>query len=489
LGYRIFLYTQYFGWEESDYGNLAMVKGVVDHGFLNYDMNHLPMYYFLSAVVMSLVGSSTVAAVCVSMCFGVLTVLLGFLLTDRIAGRRAAWTVGLLLVFQPELALYSASSLREPVYAAAVLGTLLALANERLLLASLTAGAAFLTRMDAFPILMPVLMIHALGRPNRVSRVTKALAPLVITVIGWSVYCKLHPEYQTFAFWSHSVAVNLETGGAQGGETVGAWFTSGTTVAGGLFVKVLSGRMGLGIWLALIVGMIWTPWNRHSARRTVALGALLLMGFWLGTGFLAQHELGHNLYWKWLHGPLPVLFVVAVPVLWTGIDRMTSALGWMGSRAVMLLVMIQAIIQMGGQTQFQLAQSAKINRPQLELARWIETETAEDAVLILDNIPERWLSRRDHDRRFLSWMDLAECPEQGGACEMTALTLGNLLFEEGVSYVLWFKERWTMGPVAAPYLGGADLMDLGKVSLKPVRMDRIDEVDGWVFYEVVAQAL
>jgi hypothetical protein len=205
----MFLCTQYFGWEESDYGNLAMVKGVVDHGFLNYDMNHLPMYYFLSAIVMSLIGNATIAAVSVSMCAGVLTVLLGFLLTDRLSGRRAAWTVGVLLIFQPELALYSASSLREPVYAAAVLGTLLALTHERLILASLIAGAAFLTRMDALPILAPVLLIHAIGKPDWGPRVAKAILPLVLAVVGWSFYCKLHPEYQTFAFWGHSVAVNF----------------------------------------------------------------------------------------------------------------------------------------------------------------------------------------------------------------------------------------------------------------------------------------
>jgi hypothetical protein len=243
--------------------------------------------------------------------------------------------------------------------------------------------------------------------------------------------------------------------------------------------------MGLGVWLALIVGVLSTPWNRHSARRTVALSGLLLLGFWLATGFLAQHELGHNLYWKWLHGPLPVLFVVSVPMLWAGADRLAPAFGTIGSRAVLGLVLVQSFVQMSQQTQFQLAQSEKINRPQLELARWIENETAEDAVLILDNIPERWLSRRDHKRRFLSWMDLSECPDQGGSCELASLAFGNLLFEEGVSYVLWFKERWTKGPIAAPYLGGADRMDLGKVSLNPVRMDRIEEVDGWVFYEVL----
>jgi hypothetical protein len=465
-----------------------MVKGVVDHGFVNYDMNHLPMYYFLSALVMAIVGNAAVAAVGVSMAAGVLTVVLAFLLSDRIAGRRVAWTVGVLLIFQPELALYSASSLREPVYAAALLGSLLALVHERLVLASFLAGIAFLTRMDALLILSPVLALHALGHSPGLRRLIKSLGPLLLVVFSWSLYCRLHPEYQTFAFWGHSVAVNLETGGAQAGQSLGGWIASGLDVVSGLGIRVLSGRMGIGIWLALLLGLGMTPWRRHSAKRTVGFAGLLLLGFWLGTGFLAQHEIGHNLYWKWLHGPLPILFVIAVPVLWTAIDRLSPVLGAAGARFVFALILIQAFVQMGHQTRAQLLQSAKVNGPQLELARWIEEETAENAVLVLDNIPERWLSRRDHQRRFLSWMDLVECPDKGGACELAPFALGNLLFSQGVSYVLWFKEAWTMGPKAAPYLGGADEMDLGQVKLKPIRRDRMDEVDGWVFYEVLSRS-
>jgi hypothetical protein len=465
-----------------------MVKGVVDHGFVKYDMNHLPMYYFLSALVMAVVGNAAFSAVSVSMAAGVLTVVLGFLLSDRIAGRRVAWTVGILLVFQPELALYSASSLREPVYAAALLGALLALTHERLMLASILAGMAFLTRMDALLILSPVLALHALGKPQRLSRLARALAPLMLLVLGWSLYCRWHPEYQTFAFWSHSVAVNLETGGAQAGQGFGAWLGGGFGVVAGLVFKVLSGRMGIGVWLALVFGFATTPWFRHSARRTVATCGVLLLGFWLATGFLAQHEVGHNLYWKWLHGPLPVLFIVAVPMLWAAVDRLGPLLGVAGARIVLGLLLVQSFLQMGHQTQLQLRQSAKVNRPQLELAQWIENETAENAVLVLDNIPERWLSRRDHSRHFLSWMDLSECPIDGGACEVSPLALGNIFFSQGVSYVLWFKEAWTMGPVAAPYLGGGDEIDLGQVKLRPLRQDRLDEVDGWVFYEVLARS-
>ena len=487
LGYRLLLFSQYYGWEESDYGNLAMVKGVLDQGFVNYDMNHLPMYYFLSAVVMAFVGSSTVASVGVSMAAGVLTVVLGFVLADRLAGRRVAWGVGLLMLVQPELALYSASSLREPVYAAAILGCLLALTKERLALASVLAGFAFLTRMDALLILGPVLFVHAIGREYRGRRLILALAPLFFCVAAWSLYCRLHPEYQTFAFWGHSVAVNLETGGMQDGAGFSTWFGDGFSLSSGLFFKVLSGRIGLGVWLALIVGLLFTPWRQHGPRRTVALCGVLLLGFWLGIAFLAQHELGHNLYWKWLHGVIPVLFLIAVPALESAYKRLKPLIGALGAAAVLALVFVQAFVQMGSQTNFQLAQSERINRPQLELAKWIEAESSEDAVLVLDNIPERWLSRKKHGRQFLSWMDLAECPEGGGACELSPLKFGNLLFEQGVSYVLWFKEEWTMAPRAAPYLAGADTVQLGKVSLSPLRVERMDEVDGWVFYEVLAR--
>ena len=37
------LIQHFWGWEESDYGNLQMVRGVFDSGFCSYDMNHMPV--------------------------------------------------------------------------------------------------------------------------------------------------------------------------------------------------------------------------------------------------------------------------------------------------------------------------------------------------------------------------------------------------------------------------------------------------------------
>ena len=118
--------------------------------------------------------------------------------------------VGLVLAFQPELALYSASALREPCYAAFVMAALAAMTRDRLLLASSFAGLAFLTRMDALLTLSPALLLHAVGRGPRLPRVVMALLPLVLAAFVWSAYC--HEVFGTWAFWEHSVSVNLETG-------------------------------------------------------------------------------------------------------------------------------------------------------------------------------------------------------------------------------------------------------------------------------------
>ena len=48
--WRLFLIHLFWGWEESDYGNLQMVRGVFDSGFTSYDMNHMPGYYAVAAL-------------------------------------------------------------------------------------------------------------------------------------------------------------------------------------------------------------------------------------------------------------------------------------------------------------------------------------------------------------------------------------------------------------------------------------------------------
>ncbi len=459
-----------------------MVRGVLDGGFLHYDMNHLPLYYGLSAAVMAVVGDAVIAAHTVAFVSGLVTVGLGVALADRLFGRRVAWTVAVLLILQPELALYSASSLREPLYAALLLGSLTLATRERIGGASWLAGAAFLTRMDALVAWTPALALHALGRRPRLRRLALAALPMAALVLVWAAYCRI--DHGTWAFWGHSVSVNLETGGVQ--ETV----PLPTRVAGGLVIclrlvgEVLPSRLGWGIWACALGGLLFGPVRRHDPRRTLRVAAAGLLAFWLGVGFLAQHDPGHNLYWKWLHGVLPFLILVAAPVLWQAADRVRRVLGSVGAGALVLIVLGQAGHAMVVETLRQLEVSQELYAPQLALAKWIEEQVPEDHPVIVDNIPGCWLDRREHDRTLWSWMDVVEeirNPETGEVTLWSQAEFGDWLAREEIHYVLWFQEDWTQAPVVAPWLAQEQVHELGVRTVRPLRSEWRY---GWVFYEV-----
>ena len=481
--WRLWLGARYAGWEESDYGNLAMVRGVLEGNFLHYDMNHLPLYYGVSALVMTVVGDAVIAARSVALISGLCTVVLGVALADRLFGRRVAWTVALLLILQPELALYSASSLREPLYAALLLGSLLLATRERLAGASWLAGAAFLTRMDALVAWSPALLVHAVGRRPRLRRVGMALLPLVGLVFLWAAYCRL--DHGTWAFWGHSVSVNLETGGVQEAVPLSARLVGGLTISLRLLVEVLPTRMGWGVWVCGLFGLGLGSLWRHDPRRTLRVAAAGLLGFWLGVGFLAQHDPSHNLYWKWLHGVLPPLLLVAAATLWKLVDRLSRVVGPAGGVVVVGLILGQAATAMVQETFRQLEVSQELYAPQLELARWIEEEIPEDQPVIVDNIPGCWLDRRDHSRTLWSWMDVVEAirdPETGRVSPWSREEFGAWLARERIHYVLWFQEDWTQAPVVAPWLSDVEPHELGERRLVPLRSE---QRYGWVFYEVV----
>jgi hypothetical protein len=481
--WRLWLMGSYYGWEESDYGNLAMTKGVLDGGFRHFDMNHLPLYYAVSAAVMAVVGNATLASIGVSFVSGVALVGATVLVSYRFFGVGAAWLTGLLLVFQPELALYSASSLREPLYGLLVILALLHINERRFIVASVLAGAAFLTRMDAFLVLAPMLLFtggldaRKSDRPVWLGAILCVL-PMLLIVGLWSIYC--HFEHGTYAFWGHSIAVNLETGGTELG---GFDLINGTSVAASLFGPVISSKFGLFVLLGWIAGILQTQWRVHSQQRNVAILSVLLLGFWLALGFFGQHEPGHNLYWKWLYGVAPPFILIAS----AGLLRFVRALPManLGRNSVLLIALCPSLFSMLRETDRQVKLSAEILGPQIELARWIEAETADDNVMVLDNVPERWLSRRDHSRVLYTWMDLPICEDGTQSCQWTPEQFAQWVEETGVEYILWYGEEWTGAPNAAPWLGDNETWMYGDVTLNPTRSARLEHVDSWVFYEVI----
>ncbi len=476
--WRLVLGTRYYGWEESDYGNLAMARGVLESGFTHFDMNHLPLFYAASAAVLALVGDVIVATRVVSLLGGLATVALVVLLAWRLGGDRhrveAAWLAGLLVVFQPELALYSASSLREPLYAALLLGCLAALGRERLAAASVLAGLAFLVRFDALLILSPLLLLHALGRAPRIRRGLALALPLLLVVSLWSLYC--HVDHGNWRFWEHSVSVNVDTGLGGEAELPGQWWRNGLQVALALLLRVLPGHLG---HLLAVAGLLTVPLlalRGHGLARSTAALWLLATGFWLCIGFVGQHDPGHNLYWKWLMPVAPLWGLAAgVGLAWVW-ARLRRSLGAPAAWGLVLAALGTVLIQQWAETRRQLEVSAQLYKPQLELALYIEQEIPESVPMVLDNIPGCYIDRRPHQRRLHNWMDI---PQPEGGRE----GLGAWLAQEEIGYVLWFREEWTQAPVVAPWLTSGGTQRLGSVTL--VELEREDAY-GWIWYVVQA---
>lgn len=470
--WRVWLGESYAGWEESDYGNLAMIRGVLDGGFLHYDMNHMPGYYALGAVVLAVVDDAVVAGRVVSLVGGVVAWALAVRLADRLGGPVAAGLAGLLLLVQPEFALYAASSLREPVYAAFVLASLRAALGRHPLTAGAWAAAAFLVRFDAALVLGSVFVVRALGRGlSREQRLRRlgALLPLVGTAAAYSLYCRV--DHGTFAFWSHAVQVNVETGLGAEAEAPGAWLANGLRVVAGLGAWLLPWRIGWGIWAGALAAMVLTPWDRPSPERTAALFGGALLGFWLAVGLVGQHDPVHNLYWKWMLPLVPVL----VPLGAAAVVRASRRLGPWGGAGLLLIVSVQALVSAAIETRRQVALSAALYAPQRELGRWFESEIDADVPLLIDNIPACWLDRRPHDRTLHSWFDVPVEPGDGVAFARWARA-------ERLGWVLWFREDWTQAPRIMPELAAGQPWSEDGLSLVPVARE---DAYGWILYEVV----
>lgn len=467
LPWRLFLQRRFFGWEESDYGNLAMIRGVLEGGFRHFDMNHMPGYYALGALALAVVGDPVVAARLVTLTGGLVAVGLAVALAARLWGPTVALLAGLILVVQPELALYSSSSLREPVYAAWLLALLAALSRERLALAGVFGALAFLVRMDGALAVAPVLAVHALGRGPRAPRLLAALLPLGIAVVAWATYTRV--DHGTAMFWGHSVAVNVETGLGEEAVSRLDWLRNGVGVSLRLGAWLMPWRVGWGTWLGLLLTLATTPWRRHGLHRSWALLTLLLTGVWLGIGLVGQHSPDHNLYWKWLCPIVPSWVALGV----AGMVRVLRTLPRPVAVVVGAVLLVQGLGANLVETRRQVDRSVAWYKPQLELGRWFEAQVPADRPLLVDGIPAVWIDRNPHERRLHSWFDVPT----GGDPQAFARWLA----DERIAWVLWFVEDWTQAPVVAPFLAAGGVWTSGPVTLTETARE---DGYGWILFRV-----
>ena len=269
--------------------------------------------------------------------------------------------------------------------------------------------------------------------------------------------------------------MNLETGGAGNVSGNTGWILQGLSVVWGLTTSVLPQHFSWVLFLSGAGAALSLVGTSHPGVRVYWLTTGLLLGFWLAIGFVGQHEVGHNLYWKWLLPLTPYWAIGAGAVLARVGERSLRAMGpaatFLGAGILLAAMGSQQL----SETKRQIQLSETLYKPQVELAREIEQTIPEDQVLLVDNIPGCWLNRKPHNRKMWTWMDV---PVSGDA-------FGEWLVTEEIRYVLWFKEAWTQAPRVAPSLGAEPTVTIGSVTL--VEIKREDQY-GWVWYRVDAPA-
>ncbi len=468
---RAWLAPRYFGWEEGDYGNLMMIREVLDSRFTWFRPAHMPGWYSLGAVARVVGGGASRApALWMTMGFSLLGIGVATGLARRLVSPAAAWLVGLWLAVQPETALYGASTLRSPVFAT------LGIVGFWLLLVGRNAGfvataAAFLVRMEAFFVFfLPALLTYGPQRGRAVRALLPGALVLASVVVSWQVYLTV-ALHESGPFWAGPLGQNVA-----GSEEPGAWIRSGLSSAWLLLTWTLPRKVswtcltlaGVGVWAAI------RGQGRPGARAVLGYASLTL-GFWLAEGFLAQQDPNHNLFWVWLLPAIaPLVLLAALGWGWCE-ERLAAAPR--GARALALgLVITSAAPSFLLETRYQMDRSERWYRPQLELARWLETHARPGAGMVLGSIPEVWIQRKEHPFRVTAWWFLPRSL-QGQGPE----AFGEFLVDQEIDYLMWFTEEWTEAPAVAPYLAAGEAVQAGAARLIPV--DREDGY-GWILYVV-----
>jgi len=465
LLYRLLLVPRYFGHEEEDWGNLQIARGVAESHFTWLELEHMPGYSWAVGALTWIGVDVETSSLLVSVGAGALAVGLVGWIGARWYDSTTGLVAGLLVAFQPEAALYSATALRESSYMALSLLGVLLCGQKRFRSGGAALSAAFLVRFNAFFSLFPALLLAAWWlrqrNPKESHGALAAAATLGTVTAGWSLLYRLHPEGGSFRFWGGVFDKN--TGGAVADLSTQEHIQAIIEAVWGLCLRVFPAHLGPAVLLCLPLG-IFASWlalrqaDDEKAQRQawLALCGLGTMGLLAATAVVSTYEWFHNLYWKWLTPSVPFIALLGVQGARTLLRatlpalRLPLATVLLGSTALAFTL----------QTQHQVEQSARMYGVQVITARWIEQAYVEDIVVIADGIPAWYLNREPSDRVVISWRD-PQLPDD-------RKSFGLFLFENRVAAVLWFREDWIGAADKAPWLAKGEATEAGPVTLKPV---------------------
>jgi hypothetical protein len=468
LVWRIWLSWRYFGWEESDYGNLMLVRQVVDSGFTWFNPAYMPGFYTMAGAVRLVVDDPRISALILTMAFSVVGTTAAAMVTRKVVGEAAAWLVGAWLVFQPDAALQGSSTLRYPVFGAlaAISAALLVWGRPKAGFAAV--GLAFLTRMEAvFVYFPPALWSRWRDRGLGARSLVLPLAFLLGLVGLWQLY--VTEVFHEGFFLAGPVSLSMESGSAFEVDTA-------ARKAFTMMTWTLPRKLGW-TWITLAgVGFfaLGTGQGRPGGRALAAWAAVTTL-YWAALGFVSSLDVNHNLFWAWMLPAVPLLAVMA-GAGWAYLDGLAAASHPVLRAAAFGAVMLSVVPSFVSEAGYQMDRSERWYRPQLEHARWVEDNAPTGSAVLTSAIPEVWLTRKPNRIRVFAYWKL---PDE--VRDVPPATVGAFLLREDIRYVWWFREEWTDANAILPDLARGERVELGEAVAVPV--DREDEY-GWILYVV-----
>ena len=350
LLWRWRLTALYFGSEEEDYGNLGLILGTLQSGFRYVETEHMPLFTALAAAATAVVGDAEVGGEIVALVSGTAVVLLTLLIGWRWLSPAAGVVAAVLVLAQPELALYSATPLRITTYVALALLSVYALGERRPVLAAVALSFAFLTRFDLAFSILPAAGLAAVWSSRTAPSRTRMWAPIGVaglTVVLWAAW--YNAELGTWRFWGGVADRNEGDEIALGTlisflwrimpTHVGATAVVGSLAGAGLMLRGRGAEPGRARWLLLAGGSV--------------------IGLLASTVLLSSYDWNHNLYWKWMSTSVPFLALGAAHAAVEG-----SRWLWTRGAAARAAAVVLALAAAGEttathalQTQAQLARS------------------------------------------------------------------------------------------------------------------------------------
>ena len=165
---------------------------------------------------------------------------------------------------------------------------------------------------------------------------------------------------------------------------------------------------------------------------------------------------------------VPFVSFCGVFVLW----RLSRDWVWRAKASFWVVILFGTMVPQYQESHRQRERAERLYSPQIRLATFIEEQAPKDRLLLVDNIPERWINRKPNSFRIISWHDVP-------VASSNPMQFARWIQENDVWCVLWFKEEWTQAPKLAPFLAAGTQWKQEEVVLTPHSKE---EDYGWIFY-------